>query len=167
MKLYIFNKKDGSQAADFYENEITEDILWSGESWEAFEKETGLSSKEIGGIVKEKNKLFFSIEKKAEQENMQKPFAMGEDLIQYINKATISQLADDEAFNLVALVQPFILYLQQGRCNPLSKSSFDVGIKKLDEQIPEPSKKLLINLVMEWAKDKKFVESQSPEPKKK
>lgn len=157
MKLYIFNKQDGSQSADFYENEITEDILWSGESWEQFTAETGLSQAELGGIVKEKGKLVFSIEKKAEHEQSKKPLAMGTDLIKFINKTTVSSLDDRQAIALIKKVQPFMSFLEQGRCNPLSRKRLDNGLEVFGEEITNGSKDLLLKLISEWAKAVRFV----------
>jgi hypothetical protein len=91
MKLYIFNRQDGSQSADFYQSEISEDILWVGENWEQFKEETGLSQAEIGGIVKKNGKLLFSIEKKAESEAFKKPIAKGKDLLNYLIKSVRAQ----------------------------------------------------------------------------
>ena len=47
MKLFIFNDSTGKQRADFYESELSEDVLWQGESVEAFEAETGFTLEQL------------------------------------------------------------------------------------------------------------------------
>ena len=60
MKLFIFNDSTGKQRADFYESELSEDVLWQGESVEAFEAETKLSIAQLGGFkLDNKKKLKF------------------------------------------------------------------------------------------------------------
>jgi hypothetical protein len=59
MKLFIFNDSTGKQRADFYESELSEDVLWKGESLEAFE-ETGFSIAQLGGFKLKKGKLTYS-----------------------------------------------------------------------------------------------------------
>jgi hypothetical protein len=50
MPFYIFNQNE-KQRADFYESQITDvQILWQGESLEAFEAETGFSIAQLGGF---------------------------------------------------------------------------------------------------------------------
>ena len=59
MKLFIFNDSTGKQRADFYESELSEDVLWQGESVEAFE-ETGFTLAQLGGFkLDNKKKLKF------------------------------------------------------------------------------------------------------------
>jgi hypothetical protein len=59
MPFYIFNQND-TQRADFYESQITDvQILWQGESLEAFEAETGFSIAQLGGFVLEGGTLTF------------------------------------------------------------------------------------------------------------
>lgn len=50
MPLFIFNDSTGKQRADFYESELSEDVLWQGESVEAFEAETGFTLAQLGGF---------------------------------------------------------------------------------------------------------------------
>ena len=157
MKLYIFNKLDGFQSAEFYQNEITEDILWSGENWEQFTEETGLSQDEIGGIVKENGKLLFSIEKKAESEKQKLPMATGEGLIKFINETTESSLNNQKAFVMVSKLPAFLLFLQQARCNPMSRQTFD-DIKGLfDQGFQNGEKALLSQLIDSWTNTVRFV----------
>jgi len=60
MPFYIFNHND-TQRADFYESQITDvQILWQGESLEAFEAETGFSIAQLGGFKLNKGKLTYS-----------------------------------------------------------------------------------------------------------
>lgn len=59
MPLFIFNDSTGKQRADFYESELSEDVLWQGESVEAFE-ETGFTLAQLGGFkLDNKKKLKF------------------------------------------------------------------------------------------------------------
>ena len=60
MPLFIFNDSTGKQRADFYESELSEDVLWQGESVEAFETETGFTLAQLGGFKLNKGKLAFS-----------------------------------------------------------------------------------------------------------
>ena len=60
MKLFIFNDSTGKQRADFYESELSEDVLWQGENIEAFETETGFTLAQLGGFkLDNKKKLKF------------------------------------------------------------------------------------------------------------
>lgn len=60
MPFFIFNQND-KQRADFYESQITDvEILWQGESVDAFEAETGFSIEQLGGFkLDNKKKLKF------------------------------------------------------------------------------------------------------------
>jgi hypothetical protein len=60
MPYFIFNDSTGRQRADFYESQISETILWQGESLEAFEAETGFSIAQLGGFKLTKGKLVYS-----------------------------------------------------------------------------------------------------------
>jgi hypothetical protein len=60
MPFFIFNDSTGKQRADFYTSQISEDILWQGESLEAFEAETGFSIAQLGGFKLKKGKLTYS-----------------------------------------------------------------------------------------------------------
>ena len=58
MPFFIFNQNN-TQRADFYESELSEDVLWQGESVEAFE-ETGFTLAQLGGFkLDNKKKLKF------------------------------------------------------------------------------------------------------------
>ena len=60
MPFFIFNQNN-KQRADFYESQITDvQILWQGESVEAFETETGFTLAQLGGFKLVKGKLAFS-----------------------------------------------------------------------------------------------------------
>ena len=60
MPFFIFNQNN-NQRADFYESQITDvEILWQGESVEAFTAETGFSIEQLGGFKLNKGKLAFS-----------------------------------------------------------------------------------------------------------
>jgi hypothetical protein len=60
MPFFIFNQND-KQRADFYESQITDvEILWQGESIDAFETETGFTIAQLGGFkLDNKKKLKF------------------------------------------------------------------------------------------------------------
>jgi hypothetical protein len=59
MPFFIFNQND-TQRADFYESQITDvEILWQGESVDAFIAETGFSIAQLGGFVLEEGILTF------------------------------------------------------------------------------------------------------------
>jgi hypothetical protein len=59
MPFYIFNQND-TQRADFYESQITDvEILWQGESVDAFIADTGFSIEQLGGFVLEGGTLTF------------------------------------------------------------------------------------------------------------
>lgn len=60
MQLFIFNDSTGKQRADFYQDQLSETILWQGESWLAFEADTGLTQAQLGGFKLTKGKLAFS-----------------------------------------------------------------------------------------------------------
>jgi hypothetical protein len=59
MPFFIFNHA-GKQRADFYESQITDvEILWQGESVDAFTADTGFSIAQLGGFVLEEGILTF------------------------------------------------------------------------------------------------------------
>jgi hypothetical protein len=59
MPYFIFNQND-KQRADFYESQITDvQILWQGESVDAFIAETGFSIAQLGGFALEEGILTF------------------------------------------------------------------------------------------------------------
>jgi hypothetical protein len=59
MPFFIFNQND-KQRADFYESQITDvEILWQGESVEAFESHTGFTIAQLGGFALEEGILTF------------------------------------------------------------------------------------------------------------
>jgi hypothetical protein len=60
MPYFIFNDSTGKQRSDFYTSQISEDILWQGESLEVFESETGFSIAQLGGFKLSKGKLTYS-----------------------------------------------------------------------------------------------------------
>ena len=60
MPFFIFNQND-KQRADFYQSQITDvEILWQGESVDAFTAETGFSIEQLGGFVLEEGTLTFN-----------------------------------------------------------------------------------------------------------
>ena len=59
MPFFIFNQND-KQRADFYTSQITDvELLWQGESVEAFEAETGFTIAQLGGFALEEGILTF------------------------------------------------------------------------------------------------------------
>jgi hypothetical protein len=60
MPFYIFNQNN-KQRADFYQSQITDvEILWQGESVDAFIAETGFTIAQLGGFKLTKGKLTYS-----------------------------------------------------------------------------------------------------------
>jgi hypothetical protein len=59
MPYFIFNDSTGKQRADFYQDQLSEEILWQGESADAFIAETGFSIAQLGGFVLEGGTLTF------------------------------------------------------------------------------------------------------------
>jgi hypothetical protein len=59
MPYFIFNDITGKQRADFYQDQLSEEILWQGESLSAFEEQTGFTIAQLGGFVLEGSTLTF------------------------------------------------------------------------------------------------------------
>ena len=55
--------------------------MWKGESWEQFEKETGLTKSSVGGIVVSEGKFTFDESLLKKQEEFNLPPAMGLDIV--------------------------------------------------------------------------------------
>lgn len=58
MPFFIFNQNN-TQRADFYESELSEEVLWKGANWSEFETETGFNIDQLGGFKKENGVLVF------------------------------------------------------------------------------------------------------------
>ena len=95
MPFFIFNQND-KQRADFYESQITDvEILWQGESLEAFEA-TGFSIAQLGGFKLKKGKLTYSQALKdahdAPQEAVQAPLGEVYELTSLMSKLDSTQI---------------------------------------------------------------------------
>jgi hypothetical protein len=58
VKLYIYNNA-GQQIADFYHSDPQAEILWQGDSWEAFTTDTGYTASQIGGFFSSNGSISF------------------------------------------------------------------------------------------------------------
>jgi hypothetical protein len=61
MQLFIFNNA-GQQIAEFYRATPDGEMLWVGDSWEAFTLDTGYTPSEVGGFFLNNGSLSFSSE---------------------------------------------------------------------------------------------------------
>lgn len=85
------------------------------------------------------------------------PIATGEGLIRFINETTESSLNNQKAFVVVSKLPAFLLFLQQARCNPMSRQTFD-DIKALFETgFSDGEKVLLSGLIDKWTETVRFV----------
>ena len=87
-----------------------------------------------------------------------KPLAMGTDLVRFVNQTTESTLDDFQAFGIVSRLKDFLLYCQQGRCNPFTKQTFNNTLQTLDKAFANGQKELIVGLVNKWAKTVRFEE---------
>ena len=88
----------------------------------------------------------------------EKPLAMGTDLIKFINLTTETSLNDDQAFMIVSKLKDFMIYCQQGRCNPFTRSTFNNTLQTLDKAFANGQKELIVGLVNKWAETVRFEE---------
>jgi hypothetical protein len=113
-----------------------------------------------GGLGKFDESLFEEVEldklPEGWRQYVEPPQATGIELINFINNSTIATLSDEEAFALVQKVQPFIMFLQQGRCNPLSRETFRTALGLLDKSLDDEGKEIVVKLLTGWTKDKVF-----------
>lgn len=85
------------------------------------------------------------------------PIATGKGLIKFINETTESSLNNQKAFRVVSKLPAFLLFLQQARCNPMSRQTFD-DIKTLfDTGFQNGEKTLLSQLIDSWTSTVRFV----------
>ena len=84
------------------------------------------------------------------------PLAMGTDLIKFINLTTETSLNDDQAFMIVSKLKDFMIYCEQGRCNPFTRSTFNNTLKTLDTVFKNEQKELIVGLVNQWANSVHF-----------
>ena len=85
-----------------------------------------------------------------------RPLAMGTDLIKFINLTTETSLNDDQAFMIVSKLKDFMIYCEQGRCNPFTRSTFNNTLKTLDKAFANGQKELIVGLVNKWANSVHF-----------
>jgi hypothetical protein len=91
------------------------------------------------------------------EQAVEKPIATGEGLIKFINETTESSLNNQKAFVVVSKLPAFLLFLQQARCNPMSRATFD-DIKNLFDQNFENGEKVLLSqLIDSWTETVRFV----------
>lgn len=91
------------------------------------------------------------------EQAVEKPIATGEGLIKFINETTESSLNNQKAFVVVSKLPAFLLFLQQARCNPMSRQTFD-DIKALfDTGFQNGEKTLLSQLIDSWTSTVRFV----------
>lgn len=113
-----------------------------------------------GGLGEYDPEVFEEVELEALPENyemyQETPLAMGTDLIRFINERTEAALDDLTAFGIVSKLKDFMIYCQQGRCNPFTQKTFNTILQTLDAVFQNVEKKLIIDLTQEWAKSVKF-----------
>ena len=110
MPFYIFNQND-KQRADFYESQITDvEILWQGESVDAFIADTGFSIEQLGGFVLEGGTLTFDQALKDAHDAPQEAVKTPQDklreltaLISTLDNETQADLIDDSGRIIDAL----------------------------------------------------------------
>lgn len=171
MTLYIFNRQDGSQSADFYQNEITEDILWSGNSWQQFKNETGLNQSHIGGIVMLDGKLSFSQDKFDEMEKLKLPLASGKSLISFIESyfsTKPDERTERDHWKLRKQLQSLFVSsgisntLNSETCNPiLSQADFQNVLLDIEDLLSEKvidqnTRDLMVSLANGWLNTVRF-----------
>lgn len=103
MKLFIFNDSTGKQRADFYESELSEDVLWEGANWSEFEAETGLNIDQLGGFKKENGVLVFDQALKDAFDNPKPCFTLEQKRLQLIETYKTLPITTRLQFQQVAL----------------------------------------------------------------
>jgi hypothetical protein len=94
MPFFIFNQND-KQRADFYQSQITDvEILWQGESVDAFTAETGFSIAQLGGFALEGGTLTFDQALKDAHDAPQEAVKTPQDKLRELT-ALISTLDDE------------------------------------------------------------------------
>jgi hypothetical protein len=115
-----------------------------------------------GGFRPYDSNIFEEVELEALPENWEQykeiPLAMGTDLVRFVNQTTESTLDDLQAFGIVSKLKDFLLYCQQGRCNPFTRSTFNNTLQTLDKAFANGQKELIVGLVNKWAKTVRFEE---------
>jgi hypothetical protein len=100
MPFFIFNQND-TQRADFYQSQITDvQILWQGESVDAFTAETGFSIAQLGGFVLEEGTLTFDQALKDAHDAPQEALKTPQDKLLELT-ALITSLDDETQADLI------------------------------------------------------------------
>ena len=156
--FYIYNHRLTGEQQAIEAQSIAEDqtVLWQG-SKEEFEK-LGIKESEIGGLELKNGKLVFNQTLYNNYLDSKIPLAMGTDLVRFINQTTESTLDDFQAFGIVSKLKDFLLYCQQGRCNPFTRSTFNNTLQTLDKAFANGQKELIVGLVNKWAETVRFEE---------
>jgi hypothetical protein len=96
-KLFIFNHRLTNEQQAVEAQSIVEDqeLLWQGKDWDTFNKETGLTQSQIGGLELKNGKLVFNQELYNNYLDSKKPLAMGKDLIKFLNDFNSGMNAED------------------------------------------------------------------------
>ncbi len=116
MPFFIFNHA-GKQRADFYESQITDvEILWQGESVDAFIADTGFSIAQLGGFVLEGGTLTFDQALKDAHDAPQEAVKTPQDKLQILT-AMVSELDDQKQADLLQGISGVYLALNAGNLN--------------------------------------------------
>jgi len=116
MPFFIFNHA-GKQRADFYESQITDvEILWQGESVDAFTAETGFSIAQLGGFVLEGGTLTFDQALKDAHDAPQEAPQTPQEKLQILT-AMVSELDDQKQADLLQGISGVYLALNAGNLN--------------------------------------------------
>ena len=158
MTYFIYNHRLTNEQQAVEAQSIAEDqaVLWQGTK-EEFDK-LGFNESQIGGLELKNRKLVFNQELYNNYLDSKKPLAMGTDLVKFINLTTETSLDDNQAFGIVSKLKDFLLYCQQGRCNPFTKQTLDNTLKTLDKAFENGQKELIVGLVNKWAETVRFEE---------
>jgi len=116
MKLFIFNDSTGKQRADFYESELSEDVLWKGQNWGAFELETGFNIDQLGGFKKQNGMLVFDQDLKNAFDNLVLPPKTPQEKLAILTEM-VAQLDEQKQANLLQGISGVYLALQAGNVN--------------------------------------------------
>jgi hypothetical protein len=116
MPLFIFNDSTGKQRADFYESQLSEDVLWQGSNWSDFELETGFNIDQLGGFKKENGVLVFDQDLKDAFDNPPLPPKTPQEKLEILT-SMVAQLDEQKQANLLQGISGVYLALQAGNVN--------------------------------------------------
>lgn len=158
MNLVIFKRKSTGSKERAFKPTIDDDmeVLWQGEDFEQFEKETGIKESEIGGLEKVNGKLQFNQSVKDNHEKLKLPIATGKGLIAFMENYR-STLARKEVKTLLSSLEPFFRLLNQSRCNPLLLAELDEEILELKLSLSAKEYKIVTTVINEWKNTVRFV----------